>query len=485
MRYPKVIPSRRQFFHQMLKGFASVSALQLLDLEKLLAAPAQYDYFIGIMPHSLALLKPGNDLSNHGDFFNGYGNWRFNGPGTLSGLDPIRANVFVPRGLTYRMNPGTEGVGHFQAQGQFLTGYPTRSASTYDALVGASNTELPPASVQSIDWMIARSRGKEPVAFGYRDRPGFNGAEAPHFFKAISWRDPSNALYPTFDSAALFNHLKNLARCNTFTSDPGKITAEIAKEQEKKKLLERVTKQYGTFYKNHRSNADAFEKYLDDFAKSSAAAATNIANLESQKSVALNKPGLCDRPGLSFSAPVPSENDNGFYEAKVRELNSLVALALKGGVTNAVTMSICLEKNHLAQHYIARTDAGRDGFTEAQIQTHAQFLKEYMDSVTRGLVHLVNELKAQGIFERTLILVGGEQNDGNTHTAREAPALVIDGKSGSWNGRDVGTLAGGNDFSESRPYSDLLVDILRKFGFELGEFGSAQNVKGVGRGGVF
>ena len=108
-----------------------------------------------------------------------------------------------------------------------------------------------------------------------------------------------------------------------------------------------------------------------------------------------------------------------------------------------------------------------------------------MDSATKGLVHLVGELKAQGIFDKTLILFGGEQNDGNSHVAREAPVLVIDGKNSAWNGRDIGPIAGGQDIPEARPYSDLLVDILKKFGIEVSEFGSPYNVKGPGRGGIF
>ncbi len=477
--------NRRDFFHRMAEGFATISALQLLQMEKLFAAPAEYQYFIAIMPHSLALLKAANDVSLHGDVFQGYGNWRFAGAGTLSGLDSIRNNVFIPRGLTYGMQPGTEGVGHFQAQGGFLTGYPTRGASTYDSLVGANNTTPPAASVQSIDWMIAKKSGFEPIALGYRNRPAFNGAEAPHFFKAISWRDPSNAYYPVFDSAALLAQLKARANCSAFTTDPNQIQSQIAKESEKQTLIRRVQKQYAVHYRNHRSHADAYERYLDDFSNHLISLQKNIDSLEVQKRQSLMKPLICDSPVPTFKESIPSESDNGYYEGKVRELNSLIVSSFKAGITNSATLSLCLEKCHSFQHYISRSDIGRDGVTEAQIMSNGQGLQEYMDSVTKGLVHLVQQLKSQGIFDKTLILFGGEQNDGNTHMAKEAPVLVIDGKNPGWNGKDLGTLAGGQATPESRPYADLLVDIAKKFGLEVSELGSSLNVKGVGRGGIF
>lgn len=469
----------------MLHGFATVSALQLLNLKKLYAAPSQYDYFIGVMPHSLALLKTQNDVSMHGETFQGYGNWRFNGPGSLSGLDAIKANIFVPRGLTYRVSSNVESVGHFQAQGAFLSGYPARGASTYDLLAGANNVTPPNSTVQTIDWMIAQKSGFQPIALGYRNRPAFNGAEAPHFFRAISWRDPSTAYYPVFDSAALLNQLKNQALCNSFTADPTQIQNQIAKCIERERLIERVQQQYATFYRTNRSNASAFERYIADFSLDLVTTRTTRTSLEAQNAQLRTKPSLCNLPVPTFSDPVPSTFSNQTYESKVRELNSVVAHAFKAGLTNAATLSLCLEDNHLRQHYIATSDIGRDGFTREQILAHGTGLREYMDSVTKGLVHLVAELKAQGIFERTLILVGGEQNDGNTHTATEAPVFVIDGKSGAWNGRDLGTVATGQATPETRPYSDLLLDILKKFGFEVAEFGSPLNVKGVGRGGLF
>ena len=476
---------RREFLIEMLHRAALASCAPLLFGYEKARAAGEYRYFIGIMAQTLALLKIQHSANLHGDFFTGYGNWQFGGDGTLSGLNAIRPHVFVPRGLTYRMQPGTEGVGHFQAHGGFLTGYPSRGASSYDMLVGDSNTTAAPSNAKSIDWMIAQSANKTPMAVGYRFKKDFNDAEAPHFFNAISWRDPRNVHYPVFDSKALFNQLQGQARCSTYTSNPAEIQSQIALAKKRKVLMDRVQKEYEKHYKLHRRNSEAYDQYVADFKKQSNQFQADVDRLSGDLSYLSTKPVLCDWSGPSFGDAFPSESSNTEYQRKVRELNTLVALSLKSGLTNAATMSLCLGRNHHYQHYIADRDVGRDGQTRQNILQHAAGLKQYMNSVTSNLVHLVDQLKAQGIFEQTLILVSGEQNDGNTHTANEAPVFVIDGKNSSWNGRNVGSTSGGQTAPETKPYASLLVDIVRKFGISVSSLGSSKNVKGVGTGGVF
>lgn len=479
--------TRREFVRQMLgQGALAYIATHLGGVEKLFAQTANYQYFVGIMPHSLALLKTQNDVSIHGNFFQGYGNWRFNGAGSLSGLDAIKGHVLVPRGLTYRTEAGTEAVGHFQAHGGFLTGYPSRGASDYDMLVGPNNITPAASTTQSIDWMIAKSIGKEPLAVGYHNRPVFNGAEAPHFFRALSWRDSLTAHYPTFDSKVLLNQLKIQARCSSYTGDPAQIQKEIDKVGEQLKVILRVQQQYSRFYRRHRKNADAFEQYIDDFGHRAAALRQDLERLNQSLTTATTKPVICDAADPAFFDSMPSISDNATYENKVRELNTLVALSFKTGLTNAATMSLCLEENHVFQHYISNINVNDaiSGQTTADVISYGAGLKQYMDSVNRGVLHLVSELKRFGIFDKTLILVGGEQNDGNAHVANEAPVYIVDGKNAGWNGQDVGVMVSGQGMPEARPYSDLLVDILKKFGLNVAQLGSDKNVKGVGRGGL-
>lgn len=479
--------SRKEFMLWMLKSTGYAYSLpHVLSLTKALAAGGSHQYFIGVMAHTLALNKTVRDTSDlHGGFFKGYGNWIFNGYGSLSGLDSIKANVFVPRGLTYRMEAGTEAVGHFQAQGGFLTGFPSRGASDYDLLVGDNNTTPAPDGTKSIDWLIAESVGQTPLAVGYNQRAGFNGAEAPHFFNAISWRDPRNAQYPTFDSGALLKQLAARARCETFNSDPRAIEAQIKQANEKITLMDRVKDRYSQHFKLNRRYSGAYDRYIEDFKSEISRLNKDLEGLQSGLNYQNSKPALCDWSGPTVTTANPSTSDRSVYEKKVQGLNTLLALSFKAGLANSATMSLCLEINHGNQHYITSQDVGRDGQTLQDIINHGNGLRDYMDSVTKNIVHLVNELKKYGIFEKTLILVGGEQNDGNTHTASEAPVFVIDGSNSSWNGKDVGVLAGGQTAPEDKPYSTLLVDVLNKFGISRSSFGSPKNVKGVGRGGIF
>ncbi|MCB0361732.1 MAG: DUF1552 domain-containing protein [Bdellovibrionales bacterium] len=473
----------------MLKGTGYAYSLPLLfDIDRAVGADGLYKYFIGIMAHNLALCKTVNDTSAlHSGFFTGYGNWRFGGYGSLSGLDSIKANIFVPRGLTYRMTANTEAVGHFQAQGGFLTGYPSRGASSYDLLVGNSNTEPAPTGTKSIDFLIANSQGGNfnPLTLGYRRRTDFNGSEAPHFFNSISWVDPRTSNYPTFDSKVVFNQLLNQARCATYTGDPQEIERQISQADEKVKLLKRVSEQYTRHYRLNKKYAETYDQYVSGFNSETEKLSLDLDNLRSGLSHLENKPSICDWSGPTLSTPDPTPDDRSVYETKVKELNTMVALAFKADLTNSATMSLCLEVNHHNQHYISSGDIGRDGQSRQDIINHGNGLRDYMDSVAKNIVHLVNELKRLNIFDQTLILVSGEQSDGNTHTATEAPVFVIDGKNATWNGRDVGVTAPGQQAPEARPYSDLLVDVLGKYGVSRSSFGSPRNVKGSGKGGIF
>lgn len=479
--------SRKEFMIWMLKSTGYAFSLPyVLELNQAFSATGSHQYFIGIMAHTLALSKTVNDTSGlHNNFFTGYGNWTFNGYGSLSGLDSIKSNIFVPRGLTYRMQEGTEAVGHFQAQGGFLTGYPSRGSSDYDMLVGDNNTSSAPNGTKSIDWLIAQSAGKTPLAAGYSKKAAFNGAEAPHFFNAISWRDPNNAYYPTFDSGALFQQLATLARCSTYNQDPSALQSLIDKTKAKITLMARVQNSYAQYFKLNKRYAEPYELYMNDFSAETEKLKTDLTNLQSGLEYQNTKPAICDWSGPTIKGESPSISDIPTYEKKVQELNQMVTLALKANLTNAATMSLCLQVNHGYEHYISKNDIGRDGVTEQTIINHGNGLRDYMNSLSKNIVHLVNQLKAAGIFEKTLILVGGEQNDGNTHTATEAPVFIIDGSNSSWNGRNVGPTVSGQTAPEDKPYASLLVDILKKFGITKSTFGSPKNVKGVGTGGIF
>lgn len=478
--------TRKEFLEFLGKSLAMAGASSYLNgIEKAMANSSTHKYFIGVMAHSLGLLFPSRPTTLHGDFFTSYGNWRFNGPGTLSEFDQIKSHLIVPRGLTYRMNSGIEDVGHFQAQGAFLTGYPSRSASLFDRLVNSNHDETAPSQVQSIDWIIAKRYGFQPVALGYRDRQVYNGAEAPHFFRAISWSGPESAFYPVFDSAALQTLLKNRLNCTLYNNDSD-LASKLTDLNHQKTLLSNLEKSYVNHLRVDRSYADTYDVYIQDFRNQARIYQKDIDNISSNLNEKERLSPLCDMPQTTYSSATPSGSDENYYFSKMSELNSLTARCFQVGLTNAVTMSVVLESRHHSQHYISDLDLGRDGQTETSITTNREALKSYMAVVGKSLTHLVEELKARKIFDQTLILVSGEQTDGNTHRAPEAPLLVIDGSKNTWNGASLGDDNMMRETPlENRPYSDLLVDVLKKFGISVSEFGSPYNVKGVGRGGLF
>ncbi len=479
--------TRKEFLNFMVRGLSLVGAMPYVSLlDRAVASNSEYKYFIGVMAHTLALLFPQRAMTLQNGFFDGYGNWKFSGYGTLSEFDSIKSHIFVPRGLTFRVNNEIENVGHFLAQGAFLSGYPSKSATHSDMLLGSSSSSLAPANVSSIDWIIARNKGFQPLALGYRDRLVYNGAEAPHFFRAISWIGPDKPHYPVFDSLALHNLVKNQLSCSLYNDAAQSSESKIADLQNQIKLMSLLEKSYANHLRVDRSYSDTYDIYIQDFKKQSQTYQQDINNLSSNINAKEKLASVCDWVGPKFNIPTPSPSSEIYYSSKLAELGSFAARCLKAGLTNSVSMSICLESNHHRQHYIADADVGRDNQTRENVISHGAGLKKYMNVVAKGMIDLVNELKREEIFHETLILLCGEQNDGNVHNAHEAPVLIIDGKNGSWNGRNIGdpslsrVVAG-----ESRPYSDLLVDILKKFGHSTTSFGSPHNIKGIGRGGIF
>ncbi len=474
---------RRKFLIDLIKASAAVGiAPYLSNLNIAQAQAANYKYFIAIMPHSLALLFPQRPVTIHNNFFAGYGNWQFQGRGSLSEFDAIRANLLVPRGLTNEVSGGL--VGHFLEQGGFLTGYPTRGASSYDLLLaGADNTSGAPAGTQSIDWMIAQAYGFQPLALGFSDR-GYNEAEAPHFFRAISWSSPTSAQFPVFDSKALLALLKTRLDCNSFFATRSSAATRVSELQQEIKLFSLVEKEYTKRLRVDRSYSSEFDQYIQDFRNKSLQLSQNVESLSSGGSALAHLQWVCDWSGPAYSSPHPPQ-DEGYYLAKCKELGTLATKALQSRVTNAVTLSIVLDQNHHRMHYISDLDVGRDGNSHEAIISHGEGVKRYMGLAAQAVIHLVNELKTAGLFQDTLILFGGEQNDGNTHTAQESPVLIIDGKNPGWHGANVGTLSSNGQPPRAHPYSSLLVDILSRFGISRSNFGSPYNIRGVGNRGIF
>ena len=133
--------------------------------------------------------------------------------------------------------------------------------------------------------------------------------------------------------------------------------------------------------------------------------------------------------GGSCSAPTLTGGNSPLNQYRAQ--GDIAAAALACGLTNVVSIQF----NETQASWV-----GADGTADAVnwAPDHHQanhsngaaqlpYLIQYMN---KGVAHLISRLKAEGIFNNTVVLVVSEMGDGQDHSAGDGPIIVASGISG-------------------------------------------------------
>lgn len=174
--------------------------------------------------------------------------------------------------------------------------------------------------------------------------------------------------------------------------------------------------------------------------------------------------GACSAPSLpSAASPLNIYRSQG----------EIAVAALKCGLTNVVSIQF----NETQATWIG-ADGTADAVNWAQDHHQAnhangtQFLPDLIGYMNKGVAHIISRLKAEGIFNDTVVCVASEMGDGQEHTSGNGPIIVASGISGLRAGE------GSSGASHLEVFTDVtkLLGLSSSVGGMIGRYGGGGHV---------
>ncbi len=440
----KDLKSRRMF----LKFASFQLALPFLAsaLPRHLRAAPNGKKFIGVFFPNGAYMPEitGSNGKGTGNYSNG--NWHWNNPnGLLSKIkndNNIKDNIMILRNIHgFSIRDG--GDTHWANTASFLSSKISRHRAA-KKLTGLT-----------LDQMIARESNKpiKSIIVGPQAtevRPHDHHAQS--WLNNISWAGPGpdDVIAPSGSPKQLFNQIINKT---TPISDKKEFDLASYKLDRKKLILDAalpdIKRLRRILSSEDRTQLQSYEHSLEEI----------IAMVDDQKA-SLDKPkNTCDKINLDFSNEDKKSHRMRLYQ-------KLIVHALKCDLTDVSTIMYGSGVNdshygnykddlgfgtphHAVAHYLnAAPGAGRNGI-----------IKKFNDINSFNLLllqELLNDLKNNGILDKTLVLYSSNMSDGHGHGTKNLPTLMAGGSSFN--------LDFGKDHNlKAQPRSNILYTIGKEF----------------------
>ena len=163
--------------------------------------------------------------------------------------------------------------------------------------------------------------------------------------------------------------------------------------------------------------------------------------------------------------------DPSHYQASLRSMQKIIVRAMQCNVSRAATV----------MYHEGIGDNSIDGSAPQAQHTYAHGDWEMLKICNRiqvGLwAELLTDLKATGLLEETVVLLGSNMSDGKQHDARNVPLLIASAGPELKLGQEVSVSSDPSDEKKCRNMADMYMDLFPLFGiakssFGEGEFGS-------------
>jgi hypothetical protein len=370
-------------------------------------------------------------------------------PFVLEPLDRWKDSITVISGLdaTSSMPPaGSTGGDHSRSAAVFSGVQPKKTVSA-DIYLGTT-----------IDQHIAQKHGQDnalpSIQLGIEDQSSL--ATCPWgyscaYVNSISWSGPTKPLPHEANPQVVFERL---------FGDGSNARERSARKQAKSSLLDAVSQEVARLNKSlPGTDRSRLDEYLEDIREIE----RRLSNV--QKSA-----------DASPDAQVPFGIPESFSE-HINLMWDLQALAFQGDITRVSTLMYAHDvsmrsypecgvttANHAASHH---------GAAPKRVEDWAKINRYHVQCLT----HFLDKLKSardgdSNLLDNTLIFWASNMGDGNLHSHKEVPNMLIGGA--------MGQHRGGRHIQTSGTTGNLLLAVLRMFGVEKENIGDSTGVLSIG-----
>lgn len=358
-------------------------------------------------------------------------------PYMLEPLAPVRSYLNVISGLDNQAAIHQVAGDHARGTATFLTCAPL--AEPQEAVFNGI----------SVDQVAAQSAGNDAPFPSLQ--VGLEGGETAGscdsgyscaYVRAVSWAGPRTPLPKITDPKLLFDRL--FAGADAYLTE-----ASIARRRAMRKSVLDYVLEDATRLESRLSTTDRTK--IDEYMTGVREIETRIDALEAVS---------CPVPG----APPEDLDFDGHVEAH----NDLMALALHCDLTRVVTFMLGnggSDRTYQflgvsgAHHQLSHHQDDPDNFDK--LMEIGRWEVEKFSTLAQRLAGFGQE-DGSSLLDNTLMLFGSEIEDGNSHSHRDMPVLLVGG---------AGGVRGGRHLAFDRPVADLYLTLLQAFGAPQSSFG--------------
>ena len=367
---------------------------------------------------------------------------------TLQPVEPFRDQLLVVSGLAHRNGEALgDGPGdHARAGASWLTGAHPKKTRGADIRNG-----------MSVDQMLAQDIGQNTplpsLELGLQDVRMVGGCDSGYscaYSNTLSWSSPTTPLPYETNPRLVFERLFG----DGDTTDPA---VQAVRSRQNRSLLDFVLDDASRL----RTGLGAGDRRkLSDYLDSVREVERRIQNAERQAGSGVDLP-VVDRPD-----GVPTT-----FEAHVRLMSDLVAIAFQADLTRVVTLMYSREGGNRTYRSIGVPDA-HHGLSHHQNDPERMARLQLIDRHhVAMLAYFLGKLRdAQdedgALLDHSVVVYGSSLSDSNAHTHDNLPTLLAGGG---------GALRGGRHlrYPEGTPMTNLFLTLLDRLGVQRDQIGDS------------
>ena len=367
---------------------------------------------------------------------------------TLQPVEPFRDQLLVVSGLAHRNGEALgDGPGdHARAGASWLTGAHPKKTRGADIRNG-----------MSVDQMLAQDIGRNTplpsLELGLQDVRMVGGCDSGYscaYSNTLSWSSPTTPLPYETNPRLVFERLFGDGE----TTDPA---VQAVRSRQNRSLLDFVLDDASRL----RPDLGAGDRRkLSDYLDSVREVERRIQNAERQAGSGVDLP-VVDRPD-----GVPPT-----FEAHVRLMSDLVAIAFQADLTRVVTLMYSREGGNRTYRSIGVPDA-HHGLSHHQNDPERMARLQLIDRHhVAMLAYFLGKLQeAQdedgSLLDHSVVVYGSSLSDSNAHTHDNLPTLLAGGG---------GALRGGRHlrYPEGTPMTNLFLTLLDRLGVQRDQIGDS------------
>ncbi len=408
-----------------------------------------------------AIIRP--PVYNGGAVTHDKGNWTFDKPlfggrnGALAALNQVRGDSRIIRGISQKFDLNKDND-HVQSQSSVFSGCamdPTKNDDR-SAITGNYKGKTIDVLMGQHLQRVHGSRAPYLIVGSEADQP--SNDKTPQWITS-SYEDFRNYIRPFTNLNQLKETLLNDVSC--FASSQGTVQQQASVLSAQRSVQSIIKRNIERFSKERLISAKIKTKMIEQIDENKSNLDKKIANLTSEQSSSTIENCTAELPSDSELTSYGNfrKHDIPLFTNRNRAINKMVSFALANNYTNVAT----IYHNNFSTRY--HDAAHESGFNKNQ-DSYRQKLRENID-LSIGLVNdLINQLKAQNIYQDTMIVLATEfSSQGDNHNLNNMPWLVINsGSSGDYDPR------------QRIHIGDLHTSLARKVGLTLNGFGGTEHV---------